>query len=294
MDHSVADDAQHASNGAASGTQAADEVLAALGATEPGIPTGYADLDHLTGGLHPGQLTIIAARSGAGKSTAALDIVRSAAVHHGRYALLFSLEMTRSEISMRLLSAEGRVRLSDMRNGCMSENDWSRINRASNPVRDARLLIDDSPHLTMSKIRDEALRRCQDGQLDLVLVDYLQLLTTGRAVESRQQEVAELSRRLKRLARELEVPVVATSQLNRSPESRQGRVPVLTDLRDSGAIEEDADLVLLIHRPDMYEPESRRMGEADLILAKHRTGPTATFTVAHQMHYSRFVDMARE
>lgn len=261
---------------------------------EQGIPTGYADLDRVTNGLQPGQFVVVAARPGVGKSTVGLDIARSATLRHAKCAMLFSLEMGRSELMMRTLSAEARVRLSDMRGGRMSEGDWTRVARHSAAVQDSELLLDDSPHLTMSEIRAKARRRSQAGNLDLIVVDYMQLLASGRTVESRQQEVAEFSRQLKLLAKELDVPVVAISQLNRGAEARQDKTPQLADLRESGAIEQDADLVLLIHRPDYYDPECLRTGEADLILAKHRAGPTSTVKVAHQLHYSRLVDMAHE
>jgi len=225
-------------------------------------------------------------------STLALDIARSCSIRHGHTSVIFSLEMSKSEITMRLLSAEAKVPLHHMRSGHMSDDDWARLARRMGEVADAPLYVDDSPNLTMMEIRAKARRLRQRNDLRLVVVDYLQLMTSGKRVESRQQEVSEFSRSLKLLAKELAVPVIAISQLNRSPEQRQDKKPMLADLRESGAIEQDSDLVILLHREDIYERESPRAGEADLILAKHRNGPTGTVTVAFQGHYSRFVDMA--
>jgi replicative DNA helicase len=174
----------------------------------------------------------------------------------------------------------------------MSDDDWARLARRMGEVADAPLYIDDSPNLTMMEIRAKARRLKQRHDLRLVVVDYLQLMTSGKRVENRQVEVSEFSRSLKLLAKELEVPVVAISQLNRGPEQRTDKKPMLADLRESGSLEQDADMVVLLHREDAYERESPRAGEADLILAKHRNGPTGMVTVAFQGHYSRFVDMA--
>ncbi|KEI45999.1 replicative DNA helicase [Saccharopolyspora rectivirgula] len=270
------------------------DAIASRGGESQGVPTGFTDLDELTNGLHPGQMIIVAARPGVGKSTLGLDFARSAAIKHGLGAVIFSLEMGRTEIVMRMLSAEAKIRLSDMRGGRMSDEDWTRLARRMSEISEAPLFIDDSPNLTMMEIRAKARRLKQRHDIQLIVVDYMQLMTSGKRVESRQQEVAEFSRNLKLLAKELEVPVVAISQLNRGPEQRTDKKPQLADLRESGSLEQDADLVILIHRPDAFERDDPRMGEADLILAKHRAGPTGTVTVAHQLHYSRFVDMARE
>jgi replicative DNA helicase len=226
-------------------------------------------------------------------SALALDIARSASVRHGLASVLFSLEMSRNEITMRLLSAESRVPLQAMRTGQLSEDDWTRLARRMSEVVDAPLFIDDSPNMSMMEIRSKCRRLKQRHELRLVIVDYLQLMTSPRRVENRQQEVSELSRSLKLLAKELDVPVVALAQLNRGPELRTDKRPLLADLRESGSIEQDSDVVILLHREDAYERESPRAGEADLIVAKHRNGPTTTVTVAFQGHYSRFTDMAR-
>ncbi len=257
-----------------------------------GVPTGFADLDELTNGLHPGQMVVVAARPGAGKSTLGLDLCRSASIKHGLSSAIFSLEMNRVEISMRLLSAEARVSLQEMRTGKLSETSWQKLVRRMGDVSSAPLFIDDSANLTMMEIRAKARRLKQRHDLKLIVIDYLQLMTSGKRVESRQVEVSEFSRQIKLLAKEIEVPIVAISQLNRGPEQRNEKKPMLSDLRESGAIEQDADMVILIHRPDMYEREHERAGEADLIVAKHRAGPIRDVTVSFQGHYSCFADMA--
>ena len=271
-----------------------DEIEASgqRGAGLTGVPTGFADLDALTNGLHPGQLIIIAARPAVGKSTMALDFARAASIKHSQTSVLFSLEMSKHEITMRLLSAEARIPLQAMRTGQMRDDDWVKLTRRLGEMASAPLYIDDSPNLTMMEIRAKARRLKQRHDLRLVIVDYLQLMTSHSRVENRQQEVSQISRSLKLLAKELEVPVIALSQLNRGPEQRTDKKPQLSDLRESGAIEQDADVVILLHREDIYERESPRAGEADLIVAKHRNGPTNTIVVAFQGHYSRFVDMA--
>ncbi|WP_040158782.1 replicative DNA helicase [Nigerium massiliense] len=258
-----------------------------------GVPTGFIDLDHLTNGLHAGQMIIVAARPGMGKSTLGLDFARSAAIKHGLCSVFFSLEMTKSEIVMRLMSAEASVPLNHIRKGEMKEEDWARIAAKTAQVSQAPLFIDDSPNLTMMEIRAKARRLKQRFDLRLVVIDYMQLMSSGKKVESRQLEVSEFSRQIKLLAKELEVPVVALSQLNRGPETRQDKKPMLSDLRESGSLEQDADVVILLHREDAYDKNSPRVGEADFIIAKHRNGATDTIPVAFQGSLSRFVDMQR-
>jgi replicative DNA helicase len=269
------------------------EAIGSRGGTLTGVPTGFADLDALTNGLHPGQMIVIAARPALGKSTMALDLARAASIKHGLASVIFSLEMSRNEITMRLLSAEARISLQSMRTGQMNEDDWTRLARRMSEVAHSPMFIDDSPNMSMMEIRAKCRRLKQQHDLRLVIIDYLQLMTSPKRVENRQQEVSELSRSLKLLAKELDVPVIAVAQLNRGPEQRTDKRPLLSDLRESGSIEQDADVVILLHREDAYEPESPRAGEADFIVAKHRNGPTTTVTVAFQGHYSRFVDMAR-
>ena len=208
-----------------------------------GIPTGFVDLDRLTNGFHPGQMIVIAARPAVGKSTLGLDVARSAAIHHQMAAVIFSLEMGRNEITMRLLSAEARIPLQNMRKGTMREEDWTRLARTMGDVSDAPLFIDDSPNMSLMEIRAKCRRLKQRHGLKLVVVDYLQLMTSGKRVESRQQEVSEFSRALKLLAKELEVPVIALSQLNRGPEQRTDKKPQMSDLRESGCLPGDTRIL---------------------------------------------------
>jgi replicative DNA helicase len=273
---------------------AIDEIEAAKGrgGLMTGIPTGFEELDDLTNGLHPGQLIIVAARPALGKSTLALDFARAASIKHNMPSIVFSLEMGRSEIAMRLLAAEASVPLQNMRKGTVDARDWTTIAQTRGRINDAPLYIDDSPNMTLVEIRAKCRRLKQKVGLKLVVIDYLQLMTSGKRVESRQQEVSEFSRALKLLAKELQVPVIALSQLNRGPEQRSDKMPALSDLRESGSLEQDADVVILLHRESAYEKDNPRAGEADFIVAKHRNGPTRTITVAFQGHFSRFRDMA--
>lgn len=258
-----------------------------------GIATGFTELDQLTHGLHGGQLVILAARPAMGKSTLALDIARNAALAKGQSTIFFSLEMGRAEIAMRLLSAESAISLQSMRKGMMAEKDWSKVASTRGRINDAPLYIDDSPNMTLVEIRAKCRRLAQQTDLKMVVIDYLQLLTSGKKVESRQQEVSEFSRALKLLAKELGVPVIAISQLNRQTEQSKDKKPELSHLRESGSLEQDADVVVLLHREGVFEKDHPRAGEADLILAKQRNGPTGTVVVAFQGQYSRFMNMQR-
>ena len=272
--------------------EAYDEIeKIAAGVTGQGVKTGFKDLDALTNGFHPGNMIVLAARPAVGKSTLGLDIARYASIHKRETSVIFSLEMSRSEITMRMLSAEARVPLNNIRSGRLSEEEWARMARRMGEISDAPMFIDDSPNLSLMEIRAKSRRLKQRHDLKLIVIDYLQLMTSGKRVENRQQEVSEFSRQLKLLAKELNVPVVAISQLNRSPEQRSDKKPMLSDLRESGSIEQDADLVILLHREDLYDSQNRS-GEADLIVAKHRNGPTRTITVSAQLHLARFTDMA--
>ena len=225
-------------------------------------------------------------------STAGMDFARNAAIRHNMASAIFSLEMSKVEIVTRLLSAEARVPMHVLRSGQLSDDDWTKLARRMGEISEAPIFVDDTPNMNLMEIRAKARRLKQRHDLKLVVVDYLQLMTSPKRVESRQQEVADLSRGLKLLAKEVECPVIAVSQLNRGPEQRTDKRPQLSDLRESGSIEQDADVVILLHRDDYYDKESPRAGEADFIVAKHRNGPTDTITVAAQLHMSRFVDMA--
>ncbi|MGX1840509.1 replicative DNA helicase [Streptomyces diastaticus] len=256
-----------------------------------GLSTGFTDLDGLTTGLIGGQLIVIAARPSIGKSTLAVDFLRHCSIVEKKPALFFNLEMPREEIEERILSAQGRVALHHIRSGELDDGDWSRIAKVMPSIEAAPLYIDDYANQTYMEIAARARRMKQLHDIQLIVVDYIQLMKSGGRAETRQQEVADISRNLKLLAKTLNVPIVALSQLNRGPEQRTDKKPMMSDLRESGAIEQDADIVILLHREDFYEKESPRAGEADLIVAKNRNAATATITVAFQGHYSRFTDM---
>ncbi len=268
------------------------EAIANSAGVMRGIPTGFTDLDRLLNGLQSGQLIIIAGRPAMGKSVLAVDISRHAAIKHGLPTAFYSLEMSEVELTMRILSAEARVPLNAIRSGQLSDVDWTRIARRMGEISEAPLFVDETANMSLMELRAKARRGVQQNDLKLIVVDYLGLMTSPGRFESRNHEVAALSRGLKLLAKELGIPIIAVHQLNRGPEQRTEKRPQLSDLRDSGAVEQDADVVIFVHREDYYDKESPRAGEADLIVAKHRNGATDTVTVAAQLHLARFVDMA--
>ena len=257
------------------------------------IPTGFRELDDVTNGLHPGQLILIAARPGLGKSTLALDFARSAALRSHVPTVFFSLEMSATEISQRLLSAEKSVPLSAIRKSKdLQSEGWKRINTLQPKLDDSPLYIDDSPNLTLSEIRAKCRRLKAQYGIKLVIIDYLQLMTSGKKVENRQQEVSEFSRSLKLLAKELDVPIVALSQLNRGPENSPDKKPQLSHLRESGSLEQDADIVLLLHR-ERFAEQGENRNDAEIHIAKHRNGEMRVLQVLFEGHYSRFSDLAK-
>lgn len=257
------------------------------------VHTGFFDFDSVTNGLRAGQLIIVAARPAMGKSTFALDILRHVTLKEKRAAAIFSLEMSAADIIKRMLSAEASVPLSLLfagmpNDGLQNQANWDNIASAYNRMKSAPFFIDDSPNLTMPDIRAKCRRLKNATDLSLVVVDYIQLMSSHKRIESRQQEVSEISRSLKLLAKELEVPVIGVAQLNRGPESRTDKKPMMSDLRESGSLEQDADLVLLLHRPEYYNSDDRP-GEADLNIAKHRNGRTEIINLQFQGKFSRFV-----
>uniref|UniRef100_UPI003F491A34 replicative DNA helicase n=1 Tax=Sphaerisporangium sp. CA-236357 TaxID=3240030 RepID=UPI003F491A34 len=268
------------------------EAIGSRGDRMIGIPTGFTDLDKLINGLPPGSLTVIGGRPAMGKSVLLMDFVRSASIKHQTPAALFSLEMDRTEVTLRLLSAEARVPLINMRGGLMNDGEWTRLARRMPEVAEVPLHINDTGSLTIGALCEAATRLVRDEGVQLIAVDCLQLISADLRAETREREVSDVAHALKALARDLKVAVVVAAQLNRNPEQRTDKMPTLADLRESDAIAQAADIVILLHREDAYERESPRAGEADFIVAKHRNGPTATVTVAFQGHYSRFVDMA--
>jgi replicative DNA helicase len=257
-----------------------------------GVPSGYADLDDLLLGFHPSNLIVVAARPGQGKTSFALGAAAHVALAERRPVVFFSLEMGYLELTQRLLAAEAGVNSRLLRTGRLAESDWTKISQAVGRLADAPLYIDDSPHLTVMEMRAKCRRlKAMHGDLGLVVVDYLQLMSTPKRGENRQVEVSELSRGLKILARDLEVPVMALSQLNRSLEYRTDKRPMLADLRESGAVEQDSDVVCFIYRDETYNPESADQGTAEIIVAKHRNGPTGKVRLAFIEHLTRFANL---
>jgi replicative DNA helicase len=256
-----------------------------------GVPTGFIDLDSLLSGLQKSNLIVIAARPGVGKSSFVTNVARNVAVDAGAPVAMFSLEMSRFEIGMRLLCAEARVAWDKVRSGRVATEEWTRIVEAAEVLHEAPLFIVDSGNVTIVDIRAKARRLKSKQGLGLIIVDYLQLMSGHMRTENRQQEIAEVSRSLKLLAKELEVPVIAVSQLNRNPETRADKRPQLSDLRESGAIEQDSDIVMFIHREDTDDPTVK--GKADIIVAKHRNGPTQTVPLTFLPHLTLFRNFAR-
>ena len=272
------------------------ELLYERGDAITGTPTGYLDLDQLLSGLQPSSLVVVGSRPAMGKTSFALGMVAHAALEATKPSpvLFFSLEMSNLELSQRLLCAEARVDSTRVRNGQLQSDDWQKISRAMGRLAEAPIWIDDNPNLTIMEIRAKARRlKSQIGSLGMIVIDYLQLMTGRSNAENRQVEVAELSRGLKILARELETPVVALSQLSRGLEMRADKRPMLADLRESGSIEQDSDVVMFIYREEIYDPRPENAGQAEIIVSKHRAGPTGVVQLAFLPQYTRFANMAR-
>ncbi len=270
------------------------EALYEQGDAITGTPTGYNDLDEKLAGLQPNALYVVGARPAMGKTAFALGMASNAALTTGRPVLIFSLEMSQLELSQRILCSDALVDASKAKTGRLDPADWTRIGHAVGRLAEAPIYIDDDAHSSVMEIRAKSRRlKSKVGDLGMIVVDYIQLMTGRTQAESRQVEVAEISRNLKILARELETPVVALAQLNRSLESRADRRPMLSDLRESGSLEQDADVVLFLYRDEVYEPESPDKGVAEVIIAKHRNGPTGTVKLAFRGQFTRFDNMAR-
>ena len=260
-----------------------------------GLPTGFTEFDKLTGGLRPGDLVIVAGRPSMGKSTLAVNMAEYAAVNPNTKAAvaIFTMEMPSEQVVTRMLASIGGVPLNSLRSGKISDDDWVRITAATSQLSEARIFIDETSALTPTELRARARRIKREANgLDLIVVDYLQLMQVPGTQENRATEIAEISRGLKALAKELNVPVIAVSQLNRGVEQRVDKKPVMSDLRESGAIEQDADMILLIYRDEAYDKNSTRKGIADIDLAKHRNGETGTFHLTFQGQYTRFINFA--
>lgn len=261
-----------------------------------GVPTGYHELDQLTSGFQPGDLVIIAGRPSMGKTALALNITQSATAATGIPSAIFSLEMSKEQLSLRILSSEARIDSSKMRGGFLKESDLARINRAAGTLYDLPIYIDDSPAISALEIRAKARRMKMEKGLGFIIVDYLQLMRGRSSAERRDLEISEISRSLKALAKELYIPVIALSQLNRKVEDRSNRRPVLSDLRESGAIEQDADVIIFIYRDEVYntEPDNPNRGIAEIHVAKQRNGPIGTVKLTFLEHCTRFEDQTPE
>ena len=270
------------------------EELYSRGNKITGTSTGFDELDEITSGLQEDSLVIVGARPAMGKTSFALGLASHVAVEEDLPALIFSLEMSQLELSQRILCAEARVDSQRIRNGQLTEEDWSRINHGVGKLAEAPIWIDDNPATSVMEIRAKSRRlKSRVGKLGVIVVDYIQLMTGRSAAESRQVEVSEISRGLKLLARELQTPVIGVSQLSRGLETRQDKRPMLSDLRESGSIEQDADVVIFLYRDEVYNQDSPDVGMAEVIIQKHRNGPTGTVRLAWLPRYTRFSNMSR-
>ena len=259
-----------------------------------GLPTGFHDLDEMTAGLQPSDLIILAARPAMGKTTLALNIAEFAALKTKKAVAVYSMEMSASQLAFRLISSIGRVNATRLRTGQLEDEDWSRVNMAIKMLSDVKIFIDDTPALSPDVLRSKARRIKREHDLGLIVIDYLQLMTVPGTGENRATEISEISRSLKALAKELNVPVIALSQLNRSLETRTDKRPVMADLRESGAIEQDADIIVFIYRDEYYHKDSQDKGLAEVIIGKQRNGPTGTVKLKFFGEYTRFDNLARD
>jgi replicative DNA helicase len=258
-----------------------------------GTPSGYRDLDRLTSGFQPGNLIIVAARPSMGKSALALCMAANIALRHGLPVGLFTLEMSKEEVTQRLMCSEAKVESQRLRNGKLAPDDWPRLTAACDKLAKAPIYVDDTGSINMMEIRSKARRlKSRHPDLGLIVVDYLQLMSSAGSAENRVQEVSQISRSLKILARDLDVPILALSQLSRAVEQRTDKRPLLSDLRESGSLEQDADLVVFIYRDEYYNEESDQQGLAEVILSKHRNGPTDSVKLSFLKRYAKFADLA--
>jgi replicative DNA helicase len=258
-----------------------------------GLRTGFKELDQLTAGLQGSSLNVLAARPSMGKTAAALSIGQHAALREGKTVGIFSLEMSAVQLVTRMLCSEARVDMSRVRNGQLSDRDFQRLADTAGRMSEARIFIDDNADLTVMELRSRARKLVAEHDLGLIIIDYLQLMTGGTGNENRQQEISNISRGLKALARELDIPVLVLSQLSRAVESRPNKRPMLSDLRESGAIEQDADLVMFIYRDEYYDPHSEKQGIAEIIIGKQRNGPVGTVELQFHSAHVRFNDLAK-
>ncbi|MDP4179514.1 MAG: replicative DNA helicase [Bacillota bacterium] len=258
-----------------------------------GIPTRFVDLDYKTSGLHNSDLILVAARPAMGKTAFALNVAQNAAVYSGVPVAVFSLEMSKEQLVSRMLCSEAMVDSQKIKTGKLEDDDWKKIARALGPLAEAPIYIDDTPGISISEVRAKCRRLKLEKNLGLVVIDYLQLMQGRGKNESRQQEISDISRSLKILAKEINVPIITLSQLSRAPEARADHRPILSDLRESGAIEQDADIVMFLYRDDYYNPESEKKNIAELILAKHRSGSTGTVELTWLGQYTKFANVEK-
>jgi replicative DNA helicase len=260
-----------------------------------GVRTGFYEFDKMTSGLQPGDMIVLAARPSMGKTSLAINIAEHVALNEGLPVAVFSMEMGASQLAVRIVGSIGRIDQGHLRTGKLSDEEWPRLTEAIEKLRNVSLHIDETPGLTASELRANARRLArQCGKLGLIVVDYLQLMTSGQSVENRVQEVSQISRQLKVLARDLDVPVLALSQLSRAVEQRHDKRPILSDLRESGSLEQDSDLVIFIYRDEYYNPdETDQQGLAEVIVSKHRNGPTDSLKLSFLKRYAKFADLAQ-
>jgi replicative DNA helicase len=259
-----------------------------------GVPTGITDLDHMTAGLQPSDLVIVAGRPSMGKTSFAVGMGMNAAVHEGTAVAIFSLEMSKEQLVIRMLCSEGRINASRMRTGFLTEEDWPKLARVAGKLSEAPIFIDDTGSISVLEVRAKCRRLAAESKLGMVIIDYLQLMRGSANAQSREQEISEISRGLKALAKELQIPVIALSQLNRSLEQRTDKRPVLSDLRESGAIEQDADVIMFVYRDEVYNPETQERGVAEIIIGKQRNGPIGVARSKFFHEFTRFDNLAPE
>ena len=268
------------------------EKASKMSGTVTGIPTGFIDLDYRTAGLQPSDLILVAARPYMGKTAFVLNIAQYVEFHEAKSVAIFSLEMSKEQLVNRLFSLESRVDAQALRTGNLSDADWEKLVEGAGIIGDSKLIIDDTPGISISELRSKCRKYKLEQGLDIIIIDYLQLMTgSGRGTESRQQEISDISRSLKALARELNVPVVALSQLSRAVEQRPDHRPMMSDLRESGAIEQDADVVMFIYRDDYYNKDTELKGISEIIIAKQRNGPIGTVNLAWLPEYTKFANL---
>lgn len=258
-----------------------------------GVPTGFIELDHMTNGFQKGDLIILAARPSMGKTALAILIGQYAALKHKIPVAIFSLEMSKEQLVQRMLCSEAMVDAHKVRTGNLSDEDWSKLSEAARHLSRAPIYLDDTGAATVREMRSKARRLKAEKGLGLIIIDYLQLMSGGKRIENRQQEIADISRKLKGLAKELGVPVLALSQLSRAVESRTDKRPMMSDLRESGSIEQDADLIMFIYRDEYYNPDSEKKGIAEIIIAKQRNGPVGTVELGFFREFTKFVNLAK-